>query len=275
LAKLGAPATAAAGSSPQGVAAVAAPDVARAVLREESEGGDQPQHPAAGAPCEINGKQFALHNGAVVIAAITSCTNTSNPSVMLAAGLLARNAVAAGLTTKPWVKSSMAPGSKVVTDYLRQANVLDALGQLLHLHVRHGPVLAGGPHTLDHLGAVERLTQAAPLHHPQRDLLHPFERREAAAAPEALAAAADGPAVLGLARIHDAVVIDTAPWTTHTADDSQGMKTCSPGTTTVEPTSRASCPASEAGCEGSARVAMEASVSPAITTYSCPGAGAA
>jgi len=138
LAKLGAPATAAAGSSPQGVAAVAAPDVARAVLREESEGGDQPQHPAAGAPCEINGKQFALHNGAVVIAAITSCTNTSNPSVMLAAGLLARNAVAAGLTTKPWVKSSMAPGSKVVTDYLRQANVLDALGQLRFNVVGYG-----------------------------------------------------------------------------------------------------------------------------------------
>jgi aconitate hydratase len=69
-------------------------------------------------------------HGSVVIAAITSCTNTSNPSVMLAAGLLARKAVARGLRTKPWVKASLAPGSKVVTDYLRQAGVdkdLDAL----------------------------------------------------------------------------------------------------------------------------------------------------
>ena len=60
---------------------------------------------------------FTLRHGAVVIAAITSCTNTSNPGVMLAAGLLARNAVKKGLTTKPWVKTSLAPGSKVVTDY--------------------------------------------------------------------------------------------------------------------------------------------------------------
>jgi aconitate hydratase A / 2-methylisocitrate dehydratase len=72
-----------------------------------------------------------LKHGDVVIAAITSCTNTSNPSVMLAAGMLARNAVEKGLSTKPWVKTSLAPGSKVVTDYLRQAGVqasLDALG---------------------------------------------------------------------------------------------------------------------------------------------------
>jgi aconitate hydratase len=66
----------------------------------------------------------------VVIAAITSCTNTSNPSVMLAAGLLARNAVAKGLRTKPWVKTSLAPGSKVVTDYYRKAGVQDALDTL-------------------------------------------------------------------------------------------------------------------------------------------------
>ena len=58
----------------------------------------------------MNGETFTLRHGAVVIAAITSCTNTSNPSVMLAAGLLARNAVAKGLTTKPWVKTSLAPG---------------------------------------------------------------------------------------------------------------------------------------------------------------------
>src|SRR5262249_35832090 len=71
-----------------------------------------------------------LKHGSVVIAAITSCTNTSNPSVMLAAGLLARKAVARGLSTKPWVKASLAPGSKVVTDYFRAAGLdsdLDAL----------------------------------------------------------------------------------------------------------------------------------------------------
>ncbi|WP_104204798.1 aconitate hydratase AcnA [Billgrantia saliphila] len=77
------------------------------------------------------GETFTLNPGAVVIAAITSCTNTSNPSVMMAAGLLARNALAKGLKTKPWVKTSLAPGSKVVTDYLEAGGVnddLDALG---------------------------------------------------------------------------------------------------------------------------------------------------
>jgi aconitate hydratase len=81
-------------------------------------------------PVELNGKKFGLQHGAVVIAAITSCTNTSNPSVMLAAGLLARNAVAKGLTSKPWVKTSLAPGSKVVRDYFQHANVLGSLEQL-------------------------------------------------------------------------------------------------------------------------------------------------
>jgi aconitate hydratase len=78
-----------------------------------------------------DGTQTDLDHGRVVIAAITSCTNTSNPSVMLAAGLLARNAVARGLRSKPWVKTSLAPGSKVVTEYLAQAGLdepLDALG---------------------------------------------------------------------------------------------------------------------------------------------------
>ncbi|NIV95052.1 aconitate hydratase AcnA, partial [candidate division KSB1 bacterium] len=65
-----------------------------------------------------NSHEVELHNGSVVIAAITSCTNTSNPSVMIGAGLLAKNAVERGLKTKPWVKTSLAPGSKVVTDYL-------------------------------------------------------------------------------------------------------------------------------------------------------------
>ena len=77
-----------------------------------------------------NGQQFALKHGAVVIAAITSCTNTSNPSVMLGAGLLAQKAVALGLKTKPWVKTSLAPGSKVVTDYYEKAGVMKSLEQL-------------------------------------------------------------------------------------------------------------------------------------------------
>ncbi|MCC7195378.1 MAG: aconitate hydratase AcnA [Gemmatimonadaceae bacterium] len=82
-------------------------------------------------PCNHNCEEFHLSDGAVVIAAITSCTNTSNPSVMLAAGLLAQKAVARGLKPKPWVKTSLAPGSKVVRDYFIKAGVqpaLDALG---------------------------------------------------------------------------------------------------------------------------------------------------
>jgi aconitate hydratase len=78
----------------------------------------------------MNGESFSLRHGAVVIAAITSCTNTSNPSVMLAAGLLARNAVAKGIRSKPWVKTSLAPGSKVVTDYFKKAGVMDDLEAL-------------------------------------------------------------------------------------------------------------------------------------------------
>ncbi|MEO8846288.1 MAG: aconitate hydratase AcnA [Kofleriaceae bacterium] len=73
---------------------------------------------------------FPLGHGAVVIAAITSCTNTSNPSVLLAAGLLAKKAVAKGLTSKPWVKTSLAPGSQVVTDYLKQAGLMTELEKL-------------------------------------------------------------------------------------------------------------------------------------------------
>ena len=79
----------------------------------------------------IAGTDYALEDGAVVIAAITSCTNTSNPSVMIGAGLVARKAHAKGLTVKPWVKTSLAPGSQVVSDYLEKAGLqtdLDALG---------------------------------------------------------------------------------------------------------------------------------------------------
>ena len=76
------------------------------------------------------GKPSSITDGAVVIAAITSCTNTSNPSVMVAAGLVARNAVAKGLTSKPWVKTSLAPGSRVVTDYLDKAGLSEPLNAL-------------------------------------------------------------------------------------------------------------------------------------------------
>jgi aconitate hydratase len=77
-----------------------------------------------------DGRETALDHGHVVIAAITSCTNTSNPSVMVGAGILARNALARGLQSKPWVKTSLAPGSKVVTEYLDKAGLTESLEQL-------------------------------------------------------------------------------------------------------------------------------------------------
>jgi aconitate hydratase len=79
---------------------------------------------------EYDGARFELEHGAVVIAAITSCTNTSNPSVMIAAGLVAKKAVERGLARKPWVKSSLAPGSKVVTEYYERAGLTPYLEQL-------------------------------------------------------------------------------------------------------------------------------------------------
>jgi aconitate hydratase len=82
----------------------------------------------------VSSPASGLRDGAVVIAAITSCTNTSNPSVMMAAGLLAKKAVQRGLTVKPWVKTSLAPGSRVVTDYLAQAGLLPYL-EALRFHV--------------------------------------------------------------------------------------------------------------------------------------------
>ncbi len=107
----------------------------QAISRFISEGGDSaiddavvPPPPVAN--CEHNGQQIELRDGAVVIAAITSCTNTSNPAVMLGAGLLARNAAERGLKVKPWVKTSLAPGSRVVTDYLVKAELLDDLEDL-------------------------------------------------------------------------------------------------------------------------------------------------
>jgi len=92
---------------------------------------DQQHRPTKGpAKVEYKNSQFELKDGAVVIAAITSCTNTSNPAVLIGAGLLARNARERGITVKPWVKTSLAPGSKVVTDYLKKAGLLDDLEAL-------------------------------------------------------------------------------------------------------------------------------------------------
>ncbi|EJM91608.1 MULTISPECIES: aconitate hydratase AcnA [unclassified Pseudomonas] len=85
---------------------------------------------AGEADYDFEGQTYRLKNGAVVIAAITSCTNTSNPSVMMAAGLVAKKAVEKGLKRKPWVKSSLAPGSKVVTDYYKAAGLTQYLDQL-------------------------------------------------------------------------------------------------------------------------------------------------
>lgn len=89
-------------------------------------------------PVRMGDSEFSLTNGAVTIAAITSCTNTSNPSVMLAAGLLARNAARKGLTSKPWVKTTLAPGSKVVTDYYEKAGLMDDLEALGFYLVGYG-----------------------------------------------------------------------------------------------------------------------------------------
>jgi aconitate hydratase len=105
--------------------------------RFEDEGGDtavghdkSQAYTAPVATVNYADEDFDLTDGAVVIAAITSCTNTSNPAVMLGAGLLARNAVAKGLRVKPWVKTSLGPGSRVVTDYLQRAGVMDDLEAL-------------------------------------------------------------------------------------------------------------------------------------------------
>ncbi len=88
------------------------------------------QDPAAVARTSINGQDVEFGHGAVTIAAITSCTNTSNPSVMIGAGLLAKKAVERGLTSKPWVKTTLAPGSKVVTDYYEKSGLLPYLEKL-------------------------------------------------------------------------------------------------------------------------------------------------
>ena len=90
----------------------------------------KPEAVATEATFGTNGGSMKMKHGAVVIAAITSCTNTSNPSVMVGAGLLAKKALEKGLNVKPYVKTSLAPGSRVVTEYLRQANLIEPLAQL-------------------------------------------------------------------------------------------------------------------------------------------------
>jgi aconitate hydratase len=90
------------------------------------------------AKASVGGKTFDVRDGAVLIAAITSCTNTSNPAVLVAAGLLARNAGARGLSSKPWVKTSLAPGSRVVTDYLQKTGLLKDLEALGFYTVGYG-----------------------------------------------------------------------------------------------------------------------------------------
>jgi len=110
-----------------------------AVAREVNEGSPTTAPPAPAAPVLTAPVQTKdLHNGSVVIAAITSCTNTSNPSVLMAAGLLAKKAVERGLQAKPWVKTSLAPGSKVVTDYLIEAGLMRYLEQLRFFLVGYG-----------------------------------------------------------------------------------------------------------------------------------------
>lgn len=103
-----------------------------------NEGGGQIVKPKVDHDFDLDGQRLQLKKHAVVIAAITSCTNTSNPSVLMAAGLLAKKALAKGLQRQPWVKSSLAPGSKVVTRYLEQAGLMDPLEQLGFYLVGYG-----------------------------------------------------------------------------------------------------------------------------------------
>src|SRR5437667_10726653 len=114
-------------------------------------------------PIEMGGARGQLGHGAVVIAAITSCTNTSNPSVMLAAGLLARKAVARGLRVRPWVKTSLAPGSKVVTRYLTDAKLMADLERLGFHLVGYGctTCIAAGTPVLLANGTARRIEHMA------------------------------------------------------------------------------------------------------------------
>ncbi len=118
--------------------------IARQVSRWEGEGGQMHEVAEEHEPTTTVRQRFGvdpdkyLDHGSIVIAAITSCTNTSNPSVMVAAGLLAKKAVEKGLRVPPWVKTSLAPGSRVVTDYYKKAGLLDSLDQLRFNVVGYG-----------------------------------------------------------------------------------------------------------------------------------------
>src|SRR5476649_206234 len=118
---------------------VALPDVPKAfkAATELELGNNKPGHTDKES-FTLDGQHYALETGAVVTAAITSCTNTSNPSVLMAAGLLAKNAAEKGLASKPWVKTSLAPGSKVVTDYLNAAGLMPYLEKLRFNLVGYG-----------------------------------------------------------------------------------------------------------------------------------------
>jgi len=119
------------------------PSYSRDPVSEQPAEPEPPRHDPAPPPAHahykaveirLDAERVKIRTGSVVIAAITSCTNTSNPSVMIAAGLLARNAVARGLRTQPWVKTSLAPGSRAVTDYLNAAGLMDPL-EALRFHL--------------------------------------------------------------------------------------------------------------------------------------------
>ena len=126
------------GAMTNGRAAACVPAVGE--FKEEGGSQHQADHLAAMpiSTITINEEKSELKDGSVVIAAITSCTNTSNPAVMISAGLLARNAAAKGLFAAPWVKTSLAPGSLVVTDYLKKAGLLDELEKLGFYLVGYG-----------------------------------------------------------------------------------------------------------------------------------------
>ncbi len=114
-------------------------DVYRKHLAKMSEERSQKNPGATGqAAATTGGKSYTVKDGDVLVAAITSCTNTSNPTVLIAAGLVARNAHRLGLTSKPWVKTSLAPGSRVVTDYLKAANLLKELESVGFFLVGYG-----------------------------------------------------------------------------------------------------------------------------------------
>ncbi|HSP84424.1 MAG TPA: aconitate hydratase AcnA [Psychrobacter sp.] len=146
-----------------------------AKIRFDEEGGKQEQAKALAAKpnpfcaegstyCTINieDEEYKLHDGSVVIAAITSCTNTSNPAVMIGAGLVAKKAAAKGLTAKPWVKTSLAPGSKVVTDYLEKAQLMDELEKLGFYLVGYGCTTCIG-NSGPLLGAIEEAIEEGDL----------------------------------------------------------------------------------------------------------------